>query len=384
MKINIPSESLNTKNEESPELIDIFRQSPYAIEVYDKNGYLKEVNSACIKLFGIKKPDKIKGFNLFTNPHLTNKIILNLKKGKNVKYELTYDFELIKRLNLFKTTRSNTTFLECYINPTFNLKNEISGYIVHISEINERKKSQLLLAEQTHQLKLLNNTKDKFMSIIAHDLKNPFNAIIGFTDLMLHSFDQLDDETMLKGLRTIESASSHAYKLLENLLIWSQNQTGRIKFNPEVLNLKTLVTETLSTLVSSAENKQVKIVVKIKKTEHIYGDKNMIDSIIRNLVSNAIKFSNKAGKVVITSVQNEKEIHISVTDRGIGITQDILPSIFEIDKRTSTLGTENEQGTGLGLILCKEFIIRHKGKIWVNSTPGHGSIFTISLPIKHH
>ncbi len=255
-------------------------------------------------------------------------------------------------------------------------------YQTIIRDITERKKVELLLKEQADKLKELNSTKDKFMSIIAHDLKNPFNAILGFSDLMLSQFHQLDDETLLKGLRTIESASSHAYKLLENLLIWSQNQTGLMKFNPEMLNLKTQLNELLSTVENTAINKRIKIIIKIEKSKNIYADKNMIDSILRNLISNAIKFSYPEGKINISATEIGNHMHISVTDNGIGITPDRISAIFKIDKRTNTLGTENEQGTGLGLILCKEFVNRHKGDIWVKSIPGKGSTFTFSLPLK--
>lgn len=367
---------------ETPRLIDIFRQSPISIELYDSEGILLDVNQACIDLFGLKNSDDIRGFNLFSNPHLSDHDLVDIRAGKAIKYELAYNFDVIKSKNLYETTRKGICFLECFINPTFNQNKEITGYIVHINEITERKNAEELLAKQTKELLEVNATKDKFMSIIAHDLKSPFNAIIGFSDLMLKNFDQLDQDTFLKGLQTIESASTHAYKLLENLLIWSQNQTGKSQFNPEKLNLKAQINESLKMVESAAISKKIEISVAVRKDLYVFADKNMFDSILRNLISNAIKFSFKGGRIKVSATKFETEIQISVSDKGIGISPERQSAIFEIDKYTNTSGTENELGTGLGLILCKDFIAQHKGKIWIESTPQAGTLVSFSLPLK--
>lgn len=367
---------------ENPRLIDIFRQSPISIELYDSEGFLLEVNQSCIDLFGLRNGNDIRGFNLFSNPHLSEQDLVDIRAGKPIKYELVYNFDIIKSKKLYETTRNGICYLECYINPTLNQVNEITGYIVHITEITQRKKAEELLAKQTKELQEVNATKDKFMSIIAHDLKSPFNAIIGFSDLMIKNFDQLDHDTFLKGLKTIESASNHAYKLLENLLIWSQNQTGKIKFNPEQLNLKSQINESLETVETVAINKKIKISVAVTKDIYVLADKNMFDSILRNLISNAIKFSFKGGKIKVSANKFDTEIQITVSDKGIGISPERLSAIFEIDKYTNTSGTENELGTGLGLILCKDFIVQHKGKIWIESTPHAGTSVSFSLPLK--
>lgn len=365
---------------ENPRLSDIFRQSPISIELYDCEGILLDVNQACIDLFGLKNVDDIKGFNLFSNPCLSELDLISIRAGKSIKYELVYDFESIKRESLYETTREGICYLECYINPTLNQEKKITGHIVHINDITERKNIEKSLVKQTKELQEVNATKDKFMSIIAHDLKSPFNAIIGFSDLMLKNFDQLDHATFLTGLQTIESASTHAYKLLENLLIWSQNQTGKTQFNPEKLNLKAHINESIKMIESAAISKKIKITNSVRKDIHVFADKNMFDSILRNLISNAVKFSFKGGKIKISAAKFETEIHISVSDKGIGISPERQSAIFEIDKFSNTSGTENETGTGLGLILCKDFITRHKGKIWVESTPHVGTLVSFSLP----
>lgn len=252
---------------------------------------------------------------------------------------------------------------------------------VHFTDISERKRTEKLLEKQAIELQKINSTKDKFFSIIAHDLKSPFNAIIGFTDLLLSNFNHLDEETLLKGIKTIENASHQAYKLLENLLLWAQNQTGRERYNPEILHLNKQIRESVHILESTALNKGIRIVNNIKDNYYILADRNMIDTILRNLISNAIKFSYSGANVFISGNDSDGEVNISVSDHGTGIPQEKLDAIFEIDKRTSTVGTENEQGSGLGLVLCKDFIVRQGGKIWVESTLGKGSTFTFCLPL---
>lgn len=372
---------LKDSNLEICRLYDFFSQSPISIELYDIEGTLLKVNQACIDLFGIKNKNDLFEISLYRKTKLTEQQRVDILAGKTIRCELVYDFGLIRSTKLYETTREDICYLDCCIYPIVNQDKEICGFVVHNTEITERKNIEISHTRKTRDLQAINASKDKFISIIAHDLKGPFNAIMGFTDLMLNNFDQLDQETFIKGLKTIESASSHAYKLLENLLIWSQNQTGKKKFNPENLNLKSQIRESLKKVESAAVVKKIKISTTVNKEFNVFADKDMFDSIIRNLVSNAIKYSFKGGKIRIAATLLESEIHISVTDNGIGISHDKLPLIFDIDKRTSTIGTEDELGTGLGLILCKDFLIRHKGKIWIESTPDVGTLVSFSLPL---
>jgi PAS domain S-box-containing protein len=277
----------------------------------------------------------------------------------------------------------NIEYNDISISGNYNVQvfqTELNCVSVHFTEISERLNAEKLLEKQSEELGKLNATKDKFLSIIAHDLKNPFNAIIGFSDLMIQSFQELDNDTLLQGLNTIQTASKHAYKLLENLLAWSQNQTGRIAFKPELLNLHTQVSESLKMIESSAKIKGISINLTINKTLKVFADKDMLDSVMRNLILNAIKFSHKEGKIKVSAIEADHVIQVSVKDDGVGIPAEIQSGIFRIDKHTITTGTDNEIGTGLGLILCKDFITRHQGSIWVDSTPGKGSTFTFSLP----
>lgn len=365
---------------ECPKYKDVFKLSPIAIEFYNTEGIFLEANQAALDLFGLNDIRSVAGFNLFADPNLPEDLIPKIKSGESGKYELKFDFDLVKSQNLYETTRNGICDLECYIVPAKKDQKNI-GYIVYISEITERKKAELLLEQQTAELHKLNLTKDKFFSIIAHDLKSPFNAIMGFSELMLVNYNDLDDDIFIKGLRTIESAASHAYKLVENLLIWSKNQSKGKEFNPEWLDLNERILDSLKISEGAILNKELHVSFNPKKECSVFADRNMIDLIIRNLISNAIKFTNKKGRIKIKVETDKEEVYVSVADNGIGIPGNKLKTIFEIDKHKNTLGTENEQGTGLGLILCKDFIENHKGKIWVESTPGKGSKFTFTLPL---
>lgn len=249
-----------------------------------------------------------------------------------------------------------------------------------LRDITDRKRIEAELKQRNTELSVFNSAKDKFLSIIAHDLKNPFNAILGFTDLLLANLDELDNEELIKGLDIIKSASIQAYKLLENLLHWANNQTGRTQFNPEKLNISEQIQESLSIVETMAIQKNITFRVQADKSLHAQADKNMLDTILRNLISNAVKYSYNGSTIGIEAAVKTEMVCISVSDQGIGISQNRIPTLFKIDKRSNTPGTANEQGTGLGLILCKDFVDRHGGKLWVESTPEKGTIFTFCLP----
>jgi len=365
---------------ECPTYMDIFRQSPISIGLFDANGLMQNVNQACLDLFGINDKEAIVGFDLFSDPNLSPIVIEQIRAGETAHYESKFDFNLVKSQQLYQTTREGICYLEYSIIPLKNEDKKIKGYIAYISEITKRKKAELLLEDQAKELQKINLTKDKFFSIIAHDLKSPFNAIMGFSELMLHNYNDLDDATFIKGLKTIESAGNHAFKLVENLLLWSKNQTKGNNFTPEWLSLNKQITESLILAESAIQNKELEVSFKQKQIINIFTDRNMIDLVLRNLISNAIKFTHKKGKISVTISENDQEILTSITDTGIGISENKLATLFEINKPKNTLGTENEQGTGLGLILCKDFIENLGGKIWVESTLGIGSTFTFSLP----
>jgi PAS domain S-box-containing protein len=230
------------------------------------------------------------------------------------------------------------------------------------------------------ELERLNKTKDKFFSIIAHDLKNPFHAIIGFSELLRKDFHSMDDKQKIGLLELINVSSQSAYSLLENLLQWARSQTDKIKFTPENIDISEIVKSAVDLHSISAEKKKIKIKSHIRDKHLVYADKNMITTVIRNLISNAIKFTRSNGKIEVSCNDNEKDIEITISDNGIGIDKDNLDNLFRIDAYYSTTGTLGESGTGLGLIICKEFIEKNGGNIKVVSEEGKGSAFSFTLP----
>jgi len=227
------------------------------------------------------------------------------------------------------------------------------------------------------KLSELNATKDKFFSIIAHDLKNPFHGILGLSDLIVNNKNS--NET-LQFAEMIQVSAKSAYKLLENLLEWSRAQTGKIEFKAENFALDILLHEIVGLLDNTAKAKNILITCEIPDFFIIHADRNMINTILRNLISNALKFTNKNGTVTIKAVQKSNEIEITVSDTGVGMSEKICSKLFKISEKVSTLGTEQEKGTGLGLLLCKEFVERHNGRIWVESQLTRGSDFIFTIP----
>ncbi|NQU86944.1 MAG: HAMP domain-containing histidine kinase [Mariniphaga sp.] len=242
----------------------------------------------------------------------------------------------------------------------------------------ERNKAKKELEISESKLKLANAAKDRFFSIIAHDLKSPFNSIIGFSELLLSDIKNNNFENIDQYAQFINDVSNQSYNLLKNLLDWSMIQTGNIDFKPEKFNLSVLFDDVLIFLQNPANQKNIKLNTSIDPDFEIFADENMITTILRNLVSNAIKYTEN-GEITIAAKKENNKIKLSVSDTGIGIKPEDIEKLFQIENNFSTAGTNNEKGTGLGLMLCKEFTEKHKGEIWVESELGKGSKFNFTV-----
>jgi signal transduction histidine kinase len=238
----------------------------------------------------------------------------------------------------------------------------------------------LLKKRANKRLKEINVTKDKFFGIIAHDLKNPFNSIFGATEILLSNFRNQTDEEKLHIIKEIENSARQTYKLLENLLFWSRAQAGIIAFQPKALNIKDVINDTISLLENTANNKNIKLSSENSEKFEVICDEEMIKTVLRNLISNGIKFTNEGGTVTTILKKIGNHIEITIVDSGIGMSPEIKSELFKIDRITTSKGTSGEKGTGLGLILCKEFVEKNNGKIWVESKPGEGSRFIFTIP----
>ncbi|BAX82132.1 sensor histidine kinase [Labilibaculum antarcticum] len=250
------------------------------------------------------------------------------------------------------------------------------------SNISEQKNIEKQLTKSKAAAESANATKDKFFKIISHDLKSPFSSIIGFSDLLITEYDSFDDLERKNCIQEINTSSLNAYSLLDNLLTWARTQTDEIRINKEKLDLKELVATSISTYLLNADSKNIKIINKVQSELIVSIDKNTALTFIRNIVNNAIKFTHKGGHITIDSQVNEDSISLHITDTGVGMSPELIDNLFQIDKDISTKGTDNEKGTGLGLILCKEFIERNGGSIIVKSEVNKGSEFIISLPLE--
>lgn len=257
--------------------------------------------------------------------------------------------------------------------PFYDLDNTFLGYIGSCYDITEIKDNELRLKE-------LNATKDKFFSIIAHDLKSPFTSIFLSSELLGEYIKEKDYSKIDEIARLILKSSKQAMDLLTNLMTWSQLESGRMPFSPVQFDIKSVCDEIVSLLEPTAKQKLIKIENNISPSL-VFGDREMISTVLRNLTSNAIKYTNKDGKIKISSAPGNGELIVTVEDSGVGISKERLDKFFSILENNSTRGTQNEKGTGLGLILCKDFIDKNGGRIWVESTPGIGTSFSFTIPL---
>lgn len=238
------------------------------------------------------------------------------------------------------------------------------------------------LKASNEDLRISNATKDKFFTIISHDLRSPFNCILGFANLLNNEYDSFDDAEKRKIINSVKKSSQSAYELLDNLLNWAHTQTGRININKETINLKELIEASVTYYKYNASKKNIEIIIDISPDITICTDRNTFMTIIGNLVNNAIKFTHEGGAVTVSSQENGDKFELHIADTGIGISSDVIKKLFMIDENISTAGTNNEKGSGLGLILCKEFIKQNGGEISVKSEVGKGSEFIISISVQ--
>lgn len=250
-----------------------------------------------------------------------------------------------------------------------------------IAQVIERKRNSDEIKRYTEELKQLNNTKDKFFSIIAHDLKNPFITLLGFSELLLSDYADLSDDERIYYIQEMKKSADISHNLLQNLLQWSRSQTGRIEFNPQDVNLPKLVIGIIALLKATADRKEINMTYNISPGLCVVADEDMLNTIIRNLLSNALKFTRKGGLVTVEAELNGNYVNIIVKDTGVGMSNKVRENLFRMEVSQSTFGTDNEAGTGLGLLLCKEFVDKHGGKISVQSELDKGSVFKFNLAL---
>ncbi|MBL1215360.1 MAG: tetratricopeptide repeat-containing sensor histidine kinase [Ignavibacteriae bacterium] len=244
----------------------------------------------------------------------------------------------------------------------------------------ELNRKNTYLTESESKLKYLNGTKDKFFSIISHDLKNPFSTLMGYTDLLSEYFDDFSDEEKKSIINEVQNSTHRAYALLENLLQWSKSQRGELKMLPERIDLSIVVSDNITNLYEEARKKNITLKSEISESTYVLADYNTISSVVKNLLSNSIKFTNEGGSVNVSAKDNGGHFEVVVSDNGVSISEEDINKLFRIDVHHTTIGVASEKGTGLGLVLCKEFVEKNGGKIWVESESGKGSDFKFTVP----
>lgn len=297
---------------------------------------------------------------------------------------------IIKPINILKSATQEIRRGNLSVTVALNSRDELQTLGDNFDAMTESLRLNRRKLQQTNQelkasqqkLEKSNATKDKFFSIIAHDLRAPFNAFVSVSDALADDYDTLSEERKKSFARNINNSARHLNNLIENLLQWSRSQTDRLVYSPEVADLNSLINENIKLSKTHAQSKNISLINNLNSERLVFCDKNLINVVFRNLISNAIKYSPEGGKVEtgIFQAAGNGMLTVYVLDYGIGLTQEDINKLFRIDQNTKFIGQSTEKGTGLGLILCKEFIEKHGGEIWVESEINTGSRFLFTLP----
>ncbi|MFA6596389.1 MAG: PAS domain S-box protein [Ignavibacteriaceae bacterium] len=357
----------------------IISASPDGIGMVSLDGKIQLMSDKLVKMYGytVEQKDEFFGRSAFDfiDPSYHELLFDNIRKllAGTKNDGLTEYLAIKKDKSRFFIDMNSAVLLDSDSKP--------AGLLFVERDITERKRVEKEILQKNLELAELNGTKDKFFSIIAHDLKSPFQGLLGYSKILSEEYETLSEEERLSFINGINELNHSAYKLLENLLEWARIQTGRMTYDPENLNLVEELIPTLSLAKQTALNKGIRLISTIDTSIFVKADKNMLHTIVRNLISNSIKFTNPGGKIILASKIIKDYVETSISDTGVGINKENVDKLFKLEKTISTNGTANEHGTGLGLLLCKEMIERHGGKIRVESEQGKGSTFFFTVPI---
>ncbi len=344
------------------------------VSITDRENNIIFVNESFLKTYGFSENELIgKNIDLVNSsknsPGIVSEILVATLRGG-------WNGEL---LNVRKDGREFPIQLSTSI-----IYNEHSKAIALIGvsiDITKRKQEQNELIDLNAQLSKLNADKDRFISILAHDLKSPFSALVGFLELLAENIHEYDKESIEKFVNNIAKSARNTYNLLDDLLVWTLSQSGKLRFKPKELSVTAICYEVIEVFKPTAQEKDITINQLTEEEVTFFADADLLKTILRNLISNAIKFTHKGGQIDISAEKDKVNAIISISDNGVGMDRETIENLFDISKNQTTIGTESEKGTGLGLLLCKEFVEKHGGKIWVESEVGKGSIFKFTIPL---
>ncbi len=380
-ELAVQADHLQAVNQELEKMTVAVTEADNVILILDDKGNFEWVNRSFTRVYGqtLKAYTEQFGRNIAEggkNPQFGVFLEKCRESGKTMHYQS-------------ETTdhKGEKIWTQSTLTPVFDPEGKIIRFVAIDADITALKKAEDLIKKQKTELEIrgrelekANLTKDKFFSIIAHDLKNPFHTIIGFSELLLRDYKDLDDQRKREYLRLINESSQQANTLLENLLNWSRTQTGRIQCNPSLMELNSTVHQVRGRLHSAMKSKEIVFENKVPVDTPVWADQNMIRTVLRNLMSNAVKFTPPKGRLEVSSEKDAGRVTVRVSDTGVGIAKDKLDKLFDLGELSTTQGTDGEQGTGLGLLICHEFVIQNGGTLNVSSQEGKGSTFSFDLP----
>lgn len=385
-------ERIKTLLKAIPDIVVRYRRNGTILDYHIQNPDLLFPNTNIIgeKIYNVLEKNLAEKILLFSEKAIKTNQIQTFEHESCFNEELNYKAIRIVNLPVEQMDNSQNEFIIIirditerkiaqaemlkYLNEIKQSKNVLEEKTIELSDLNSK------LNESEKELKALNASKDKFFSIIAHDLRSPFTSLLGLTEYLASDYNNIPQNELKVISDNLLQSAKLTFNLLENLLQWAKVRTGRIKLNAEYFSLKKVICGMLDLYKGNAVNKDISIEVNINGDIDVFADLNMVETIFRNLFSNAIKFTHAGGKIIVGVKEKDGIVEISIKDNGVGISEENIKKLFQIDQNISTHGTQNEEGSGVGLILCKEFVEMNDGKIFVESKAGKGSTFSFTVP----
>ncbi len=349
--------------------------APVMIWMSDVEGLFSFVNNVWLDYSGGELGQQL-GMNWLNNVHPEDLVKLLDEYQNALKTREPFSIEF-----RFLDISDNYQWMLIKGKPRFGLENIYMGFIGSCINIQAQKEIEVKISNLNTELIQTIATKDKFFSIISHDLRSPLSGLMGILDILNTSYESMEENEIREIIADASIVSKTTYTLMENLLEWSRIQTGTINYQPERLKIQRLVNNIFSLYEQNLKSKEIEFTSAVQPEHFIFGDKAMCETILRNLMSNAIKFTNVKGSIIVSSEVKDDMVVIKVKDSGVGMAQENISNLFRVDMSFSTKGTAKESGTGLGLIICKELTEKQRGKIWVESKKGEGATFCFSVPL---
>ena len=350
--------------------------APVMIWIADVDGLFSFLNKVWLDFTGNEMGDDL-GMNWLKNVHPEDleKLLDYYQNAFKSKIPFSCEFRFKRKDDIYRWIMINGT-------PRFSRTGIFMGFIGSCTDISEQKESEEKIQKINIELEEINATKDKFFSIISHDLRSPLSGLMQILFIIAEDYDSLPNEEKLEMIMDVANTSKKTYELMENLLEWSSVQTGTIPFNPKKIKIINVLHNLEELYNQNLKGKEITLKIDIEPEIFVFADKKMVETIFRNLISNAIKFTHPNGTISISSEAADDLVVIKVSDNGVGINEETLSELFKVDKVQSTPGTKKETGTGLGLILCKELVEKQNGNMWVESKEDEGTTFYFSLPVE--